>query len=186
MLAEQTRHVLTVNDFHRMAEGGFFQASDRIELIEGELFDMPPIGPEHNGKTNLLTYHLSAKLNGKAIVSVQNPVVLSPDSELYPDVAVLRWREDFYAQSLATVKDVLLLIEVADTTAKSDRNKKIPLYARHGIPESWLVDLQKRQLEVYREPDVQGYRQILLPRQNEQISPALLPELVFSVSVLWA
>ena len=180
------RHRLTVGNFHRMSESGIFNPlADRIELIEGELFEMAPIGPLHGSKTKKLNHRLSAQAGEMAIVSVQDAVVLDDLSEVYPDIALLRWQADFYAQIHPRPADVLLMIEVADSTVASDRQLKIPLYARHGIVESWLLDVQNQHLEIYRQPDVDGYRQILLPKNDESVSPIQLPELVLEVGALW-
>jgi len=153
-------HRLTVQEYHRMGEVGIFGEDDRVELIEGELIDMTPIGSAHAGKVNRLQAVLSRTLRDRAIVSVQNPVILGTESEPQPDVMVLKTREDFYESSHPRPQDVLLLIEVADTTDRYDRAVKVPLYARHGIPEVWLLDLQEERLEVYHGPEGGEYRHV--------------------------
>ena len=178
-------HLLTVDDYHRMAEAGILGEDDRVELIEGELIDMAPIGSEHAGKGIRLSSLLSTALAGRAFVSQQNPLRLEEHSEPQPDIAVLRYRNDFYKASHPQPADILLLIEIADTTVRYDREIKIPLYARHGIPEVWLIDLQQERVEIYLQPSSEGYRQILRPGKNERIVLSLLPEVSILIADLW-
>ena len=178
-------HLLTVEDYHRMAEAGILGEDDRVELIEGELIDMAPIGSEHAGKGIRLSSLLSTALAGRAFVSQQNPLRLEEHSEPQPDIAVLRYRNDFYEASHPQPADILLLIEIADTTIRYDREIKIPLYARHGIPEVWLIDLQQERVEIYLQPSSEGYRQILRPGRNERIALSLLPEVSILIADLW-
>src|SRR5712691_7513791 len=171
------RHrLLTVDDYHKMAEAGILGEDDRVELIDGELIEMAPIGSNHAGEVMSLNMLLSAAVAGRAIISPQNPVRLSVHSEPQPDLTVLRFRDDFYRTSHPQPEDVLLLIEVADTTIRYDREIKIPLYARAGIPEVWLIDLQQERVEIYLQPSSDGYRQLLRPTKNERISFSLLPD----------
>ncbi|MBI2969404.1 MAG: Uma2 family endonuclease [Gammaproteobacteria bacterium] len=129
-------------------------------LIEGEIIDLEPATPPHAGTVLYLNHVLFPSLADLAILSVHNPVRLGRFSEPEPDIAVLRRREDFYRSGHPEGKDVLLIIEVADTSARFDREVKMPLYARHGIVEAWLVDLENRHLEVFRDPQAEGYRDI--------------------------
>jgi len=168
-----------------MAEAGILGEDDRVELIEGELIDMAPIGSEHAGKGIRLSSLLSTALAGRAFVSQQNPLRLEEHSEPQPDIAVLRYRNDFYEASHPQPADILLLIEIADTTIRYDREIKIPLYARHGIPEVWLIDLQQERVEIYLQPSSEGYRQILRPGKNERIVLSLLPEVSILIADLW-
>ncbi len=175
-------HLLTVDDYHRMGEAGILGEDDRVELIDGKLIEMAPIGSNHASEVMRLNMLLSAAVAGHAIVSPQNPVRMGAHSEPQPDITVLRFRDDFYRASHPQPEDVLLLIEIADTTIRYDREIKIPLYARHGIPEVWLIDLQLERVEIYLQPSSDGYRQILRPAKNERIALSLLPD----VSVLIA
>ncbi|NJO18081.1 MAG: Uma2 family endonuclease [Thioploca sp.] len=179
------RHKLQITQFHQMRVAGIFRSEDRIELLEGELIDMPPIGPAHSGKTNQLSRLLLQAVGNTAIVSVQNPVMLSEDSESQPDLAILRWREDFYATTHPQPQDILLIVEIADTTASVDRTYKIPLYAQYNIPEVWLLDLQKRQLEIYRQPEADHYRYILIPKRDETVDLLLLPNITLELKAMW-
>ncbi len=139
---EVTRRRFTVHDYHRMGEAGILHEDDRVELIEGELVEMAAIGTRHLTCVNGLTRMLVRGVGDEAIVSVQNPVRLDEHSEPQPDLTVLRMRD--YRESLPVPEDVLLLIEVSDTTLAYDRGVKLPLYARSGIREVWIVDLRAR------------------------------------------
>jgi Uma2 family endonuclease len=142
----------SVEDYHRMGDAGVFAPDCRVELIEGEVIRMAPIGSAHMSVVNTLSMFYAQAVGGGVIVSTQNPISLFPDSEPQPDVTILKQRADHYRGSLPSAADVLLLIEVADTTADDDRQAKVPLYAHHGIAEVWLFDLKARRLEVYTEP----------------------------------
>ena len=145
------RHRFDVDDYYRMAEAGILSRADRLELIEGEVVDMAPIGAAHGGKVNRLT-SLVGRLaaGGQVVASVQGPLRLGPHSELQPDLMLLRPRADFYESGHPTAADVLLLVEVADTSLAWDRGPKLALYAWHGVPEVWIVDLAGREVEVCR------------------------------------
>ncbi|MGH8728904.1 MAG: Uma2 family endonuclease [Burkholderiales bacterium] len=173
---EPVKHRLSVADFLRMAEVGILREDDRIELIEGELIDMAPIGSKHLSMVAVLSEMLTLAASGKAFIISQSPVILSEDSQPEPDLVLLKPRADHYSTALPTPSDVLLLIEVADTTLDYDRNTKIPLYARTGIPEVWLVNLKDNSIEVYREPSAAGYKLILRPAAEDSISPTQFSE----------
>jgi len=134
-----------------MATGGVFGEDDRVELIDGEVLEMTPIGAPHAGCVNRLNRMLVGAVGERAVVSVQNPVQVGDWSEPQPDLAVLRPRPDFYAEGHAHPADVLLLIEVADTSGPYDRGVKVPLYLAGGIPEVWVVDLPGDAVEVFRQ-----------------------------------
>ena len=142
----------TVDDYQRMGETGILHEDDRVELIEGEIVAMPPIGSPHGGRVNRLTMVMTAAVGDHAVVAPQNPIVLGIRSEPEPDIAVLRPRPDFYADAHPVAADVLLLIEVADSSLQYDLNVKVPLYARHGIPEVWVVDIAHRQVLRFSQP----------------------------------
>lgn len=155
------RHSYSVDDYYRMAETGILRAGDRVELIEGEIIDMAPIGSRHAAAVNRIGNTLKLGVDTQAIVAIQNPVRLDRYSEPQPDIALLRPREDFYATAHPGPADVLLIIEVADSTLRYDRDTKLPLYARHGIPEVWLVDIGNNSFTIHREPQAAEYAQIL-------------------------
>lgn len=177
------RHALSVDDFHRMGDAGLFTPEARVELIEGEIIDMTPIGSAHASRVKRLLDVLTSALHGRAIVAVQDPVRLGSRSEPQPDLAVLRYRSDFYASAHPEAADILLLIEVADTTARFDREVKIPLYARHGVSEVWLVDLEAGRFEMYREPRTGAYQSVV-PCPDGAVSPGAFPEVAVDVGTL--
>jgi Uma2 family endonuclease len=142
----------SVSEYARMRKAGILTENDRVELIDGEIRVMAPIGPLHSGIVNRLNRVLQRRLGDSAVVSVQNPIQLGDFSEPEPDLAVLRPREDDYADSHPTAADVLLVIEVSDETLDYDREEKIPRYAAAGIPEVWLVDVAGQSVEQYADP----------------------------------
>ena len=151
------RHRFTVDAFARMGEAGIFAEDDRVELIDGEICDMTPIGQSHAWIVNRLNRRLVTLLADRAYVSVQNPIRLDRHTEPQPDLVVARGSEDDYADRHPAADDVLLVIEVADSSLRYDRLAKIPLYARSGIPEAWLVDIAGRCVTVYTNPGRDGY-----------------------------
>jgi len=180
------KHCLTVADFHKMGEVGIFTEDARVELIEGELFDMPPIGSGHASVVMIFIHLLTRAVGDLAIVGAQTPIVLGEESEPQPDILLLKPRDDFYASSHPTPEDVLLLIEVADSSTYYDRSIKVPLYARYGIAEAWLIDLPHRRLEVYRTPKPEhAVYQHLEQHYEGSVSPQLLPNVTISVADLF-
>jgi Uma2 family endonuclease len=179
------RHRLSVNDYYRMAAAGILHEDSRVELIEGEIIDMTPIGKSHGGTVKYLTRILTETLGRKAIISVQDPVRLGDFSEPQPDLMALRPRQDFYRTAHPRTGDVLLLIEVADTTLRYDREVKMPLYARYGVVEAWLVDLENRRLEIFRDPSHQGYRGIRPAANLVRVPVLALPEIGLNLSDLF-
>ena len=165
-----------------MAEAGILAPDDRVELIRGEIVDMSPIGPRHAAYVRRLNAIFSERLRNRAIVDIQNPVELDDSSEPQPDVVLLEPRPDFYATGHPQPKDVLLIVEVADTTTKSDRQVKIPLYAEDDIAEVWLVDINEQSVEVYRSPTPQGYRQFMKFQRGQTLSIQAFPDIAIAVS----
>src|ERR671938_544657 len=141
MSVQVAKRCFSVDEYYRMGEAGILTEDDRVELIEGEIIEMSPIGSRHAACVNRLNTLLGRHLRQTAIVSVQNPIRLDAYSEPEPDVALLRPRADYYESGHPTPADALLIVEVADTSADYDRIIKLPLYAKAGIPEAWLVDL---------------------------------------------
>jgi Uma2 family endonuclease len=179
------RRPITVTEYHRMGEVGILGERDRVELIEGELVAMSPIGSYHHGTVNQLTHALVHAVGERAIVSVQGPVRLDDLSEPEPDFALLKPRPDFYRDAHAQPADVLLLIEVADTSLNYDRNVKRMLYARHAIPEFWIVDLTSREVEVCRAPKADGYAAVQRVGREDELEPELLPGVRIRASALF-
>jgi len=149
MASGPQRHRITVHDYHRMAEVGVLAPDARVELIEGEIIDMAPIGRDHQSIVDQLNRLLVSAVGDRAIVRVQGSVRLSEWSEPQPDVVLLKPRSDFYRSEFALGADTLLVIEVSDTTLRYDRDVKVPLYARHGVPEVWIVDVNGDALLVF-------------------------------------
>jgi Uma2 family endonuclease len=146
------RHRLTVEEYYRMAEVGLLPPDARVELIEGEIIDMAPIGSRHAAAVNFLAERFIRAVDGAVLVSIQGPLRLGEHSEPQPDLALLRPRVDRYKNGAPTAADVLLLIEVSDTTLHFDRDVKAKLYAQRGVPELWIVDLLHGQLHLFRDP----------------------------------
>lgn len=167
------RYRLSADGYERMGEAGILGEDDRVELLEGEIIDMPPIGSPHGGAVKRIANRLvHAIAETEAIVAVQDPLRLSDFSEPEPDIALLKPRDDFYSARHPGPEDVLLLIEVAETSLRYDRDKKLPLYARAGIPECWLVDLSGKALWIYRDPGPEGYR---MAREAPNLSALTIP-----------
>jgi Uma2 family endonuclease len=158
MSLQIAKHCFTVAEFERMGEAGIFPTDARLELIEGEIVEMSPIGSRHAACVDLLARLLRGQVEDFAIMRVQSPIQLDDFSEPQPDVALLRLRDDFYRHAHPTPADVLLVIEVADTTVEYDRLVKVPLYAKAGIREVWLVNLPAGRIEIYAEPEGGAYQ----------------------------
>jgi Uma2 family endonuclease len=150
--ASPSRHLISVDAFHRMGEAGILGPADRVELIDGEIIDMSPIGALHAAIVARLASSFSQRLGEAAVIRCQNPVRLDDMSEPEPDIAILRPRADFYMTAHPGPADVLLVIEVADTSLAYDLGTKVPLYVRHGIPEVWVIDAATRRTRVFRQP----------------------------------
>jgi Uma2 family endonuclease len=169
----QTHH-FNVDEYHRMVEVGLLSEDSRVELIEGEIVELSPIGSTHGGTVKRSSAFLNRTLSDAVIVSVQDPIRLSDYSEPQPDIALLKPRKDFYSKSHPTAEDVLVVIEVADTSLNYDRNVKLPLYARAGTPEAWLMVLAKDVIEVHSQPKNGKYQKVQrLKRGKALTSPTL-------------
>ena len=179
------RRPITVAEYYRMADAGILTERDRVELIEGELVAMSPIGSYHHGTVNTLNHALVHAVGDRAVVSVQGPVRLDDLSEPEPDFALLQPRPDFYRSAHAVPADVLLLIEVADSSLNYDRAVKRALYARHGIPEFWIVNLTAGEVEICREPGAGGYASIAIAGRDRELEPSLLPGVRISAASLF-
>jgi Uma2 family endonuclease len=180
------RHKLDADDFYRMAEAGIFSKHDRIELIDGDLIDMAPIGQGHEAVVMGLNEALVLACQGRAIVSPQNSLRLNLLNVSQPDFAVLRRRADFYATGdRPGPADVLLLIEVADSSLAFDRTVKLPLYARAGIAEYWIVDLKQSVLNAYRQPVADVYAEATEHRAGERVALANAPEIVVGLNLVF-
>ncbi|HXS69785.1 MAG TPA: Uma2 family endonuclease [Candidatus Polarisedimenticolia bacterium] len=177
-------HQFTVEEYHRLAETGILAPDARVELIEGAIHDMSPIGPFHSGIVNRLIRFFSPQAKGRWIISAQNPVGLDRRSEPQPDLMLLKPAPDDFVSHLPVPDDVLLLIEIADSSLEFDRHKKLPIYARAGIPEIWIVNLQELTVEVYREPHFTGYENKTILRAGDKAAPSAFPDVIIDVAEL--
>jgi Uma2 family endonuclease len=173
---------ITVDEYHRMAEVGLLAPDARVELIEGVIVEMPPMGPRHAAAVRGLTELLARAVGSRATVSCQLPVELSEYSEPQPDLALLIRREDFYATRHPSVEDVLLVIEVSDTSLHSDLRAKAALYAQHGIPELWVIDVAGGSIHVFLHPSDATYRGAFVPEAADQMEIKALPGVVVDLS----
>lgn len=146
------RHRITVDQYYRMGELGWFADDARLELVDGEIIDMPPIGSRHASVLEHMSSLLTAVIGARALVRPQLPIRLGDHSEPQPDIALVHPRGDRYRNAHPQAGDTLLLVEISDSTLAYDRKVKVPLYARHGIPETWVVDLQHGQVHRYAKP----------------------------------
>lgn len=185
MAVEIARWQFTVADYARMREAGILSEDDRVELLDGEVRPMSPIGPFHAAIVNILVLLLTRQLDDRAIVSVQNPIQLNDYSEPQPDVAILQPREDFYAAGHPRPDDVLVAIEVADSSLEYDRTEKLPRYAVAGIAEVWIIDVGKQTVEQYTQPRNGRYHHLQLAEHGERISAQAVDQLVLSVDTLF-
>ena len=174
------RHAVSAAEYLRMGEAGVFEPDTRLELIEGEIVEMAPIGDRHVACVMELGEALIACLIGRAKVIIQSPVRLSSSAEPEPDLAVLRLRDDRYRTGLPRAEDVLLIIEVSDTTLAYDRGIKLRLYALADIPEVWIWDLKRRRALVSREPDGATYRDATVVERGT-LAPLALPDCVIAL-----
>jgi Uma2 family endonuclease len=178
MVAPVARRQWTVAEYHRMADAGILGEDDRVELIAGEVIAMSPIGTRHAACVDRLNMALTRHAAANAIVRVQSPIQLDDYSEPQPDLALLRLRDDFYANAHPLPTDVLLLIEVADSSLQYDRATKLPLYAQSAIPEVWLVSVPDERIERYTQPVSGIYQMIQIVQRGQDVVSTALPGLV--------
>lgn len=181
MSVQLLRRKFTVEQYHKMAESGILTENDRVELIQGEVIEMSPIGRRHASCVARLTRLFTLRLGETAIVWPQNPIELDDTSEPQPDLTLLQPRPDFYESGHPQPEDIFLIVEVADTTAKSDREVKIPLYAKDNIAEVWLVDINQQCLEVYRQPSPTGYQNVQTFHRGQTIAIQAFPDIEIMV-----
>lgn len=178
------RWPLTVDDYHRLTEIGVFSPDEGVELIEGDVFLLSPIRSRHAACVRRLDDRLRERLGRRAIVSVQCPVRIGMHSEPEPDLALLRTRADYYADGHPGPLDVLLLIEVMETTSDHDRGVKLALYARSGVAEVWLVDLPGERIEVHRRPLGDIYSETRILPRGQVLAPEAFPDVKLGVDAL--
>lgn len=181
MVAVPARRRFTLDEYLRMGEMGILSEDDRVELIDGEIIEMSPIGDQHVEAVKRCTIAFAGLMvAGRAQVSVQNPLRVDEYNDPEPDLTLV----EITSRGAPRPADVLLLIEVADSSLEHDRRRKLPLYARAGVPETWLLDLQGEALEVHREPRSDGYALVRRCRSGERVSPLLLPDITIAVEDL--
>ena len=178
--------LFTNAEYHAMGDAGVLAPDERVQLVAGEIVVMSPMGSRHAAAVSWMNeaFYASGQLGGRAIVWVQCPLVIPDFSEPEPDLALLRHRDDRYALAHPRPEDMLLLVEVADSTLAYDRRVKLPLYAAAGVPESWLMNLREDVIEAHTDPSLDGYRTVQRYRAGDSIAPAAFPELVITVSQL--
>ena len=175
-------HRFTLDEYHRMALAGVLHEDDRVELLDGQIVQMTPIGVRHAACVNRVNALITGLTGTRATVSIQNPLIVGEHEEPQPDIAVLRYRADGYQTGHPRALDTLLVVEVADTSLAYDRDVKIPLYARAGIPEAWLVDLTTDRIGVHREPHAGRYTDVRSASPGDILSPVRLPAVTLAVS----
>ncbi len=175
------RRLFDVDEYYAMAAAGILSEDDRVELLDGEIVFMAPIGSRHASVVARLTHLFAALVGNRAVVWIQNPVRLDSSTEPQPDLMLLKPRDDYYSQGHPEPEDVLLLIEVSDTTVESDRGVKLPLYARSGIREVWIVDLPAQTVEVYSEPTGSEYGKSRVVGIGGELAPEALEDVSLAV-----
>jgi Uma2 family endonuclease len=180
-----TRYKFTVEEYGRMGEAGVFSPDVRVELIEGEIVNMSPIGERHAAAVDLVADIARERLGRNVIVRVQNPIRLDDHSEPQPDISILKRRDDFYKHAHPRPEDILLVIEVSDSTLEYDRRVKVPLYARAGIPEVWIVSLADERVEVFADPSGGAYQTTATLSRGEEVQSRTLAALRFGVSEIF-
>ena len=184
MTTQPQNHVFTVGEYYRMAEADILTEEDRVELIAGQIVAMSPIGSRHAACVKRLNLLLGKIVGDSMLIGVQDPIQLDAYSAPEPDLVLLRPRADFYADAHPTASDVLLAIEVADTSADYDRDVKLPLYAQAGIPEVWLIDLQKGCIEVYAHPADSTYQESFEVTADTTLTSPTIPQLALAAADL--
>jgi len=177
-------HRLSVDEYYRMAEVGLLAPDARVELIEGVIIDMPPIGSRHGWTVAQIVKRLNATVGDTAEVFSQSALRLGRFSEPQPDVLLLQPRGRAYRKAHPAASDVLLVIEVSDTTLRYDLERKAPLYARHAVPEIWVIDVNRDELHVFRDPQDGGYRDVAVPAAPGTM-PLPIPGATLDLSDLW-
>lgn len=177
-----TRKQFKVDDYYQMLEVGIIHPDDRVELIEGEIVQKSPMSSQHGGCINYLNQKLSSILNKSAIVSSQVPTHLSEISEPEPDMSILKYRNDYYRNSHAEAQDIHFVIEVSHTTLKYDLNVKVPMYAKHNIPEVWVIDLEKNEVHQFSQPIGEQYKEHIILNQGESIQSKQLSDVTLPIN----
>jgi Uma2 family endonuclease len=176
------KHLTDIHEWQKIGEANIFPPESRLELINGEILEMAPIGSNHAGHLKRINSVLTILVSGKAIVSVQDPLQLGDLSEPEPDFMLLKPNADFYSSRHPVADDVLLLIEVADSSLNFDQNQKLRLYALHHVPEYWLLNLNDNCLEVYRKPHGEVYAEKTTLYSGDSVTLTQLPKITVQVA----
>jgi Uma2 family endonuclease len=177
-----TKHRFTVSEYEQMGKVGIFGEDDRVELVEGDVIEMSAIGEKHAAAVKRLNRLIGRAVGDAAILGIQDPLVLDKHSQPEPDVIVLRPRPDFYGDRHPHPSDVMLVVEVSDTTIDFDRRVKAPIYARNGISDLWIVDIDGDGIIVYRDQSADGYRTMTTARRGDSVSPLAFPDCRLAIS----
>ncbi len=184
MAVELKRRRFTVEEYYQMARAGILGEDDRVELLEGEIVEMSPIGHRHALCVKRLTRAFYRLFADVAVISVQDPVHLGEYSDPQLDLVLARLPDDLYAEQHPTPHDIFLLVEVAASSAEPDRRVKVPLYARHSVREVWLADLEQQTITAYLDPAPEGYRSVRVYRRGEKLAPSTFPDRSLAVADL--
>ena len=184
MVVNVEKRLLTVAEYHKMAEVGILDPDDRVELIKGEVIKKDPFLSPHTSHVKRLNALMFRLFGNRVTISVQDPITIEDHSEPEPDIALLAFSEDFYAERHPRPDDVLLLIEVADSTLAKDQQLKLPLYAEAGIKEYWIVNLVEKQLEVYQKPKDSSYTIQKIYTSGDQVNLEGLDQAISAKDIL--
>ena len=179
-------HKFDVEQYQQMGKAGIFHPEAHVELIEGEIVVMTPIGLEHSVTINRTASFLYSKVQSNGVISIQNSIRLPDYSEPQPDIVILKPRDDFYAGKFPQAEDVLLLIEVADSSLRYDQTTKLALYAKYGVLEYWIANLERNVLEIYRQPQNQNYlKQSIIDSDPVSFCPIAFPEMPMTLREIY-
>ena len=175
------KRLINIEEYHKMAEAGILNSHDKVELINGEIIHMSPIGSKHQSVVDKLTYLFNRGLQDKAIIRVQGPIQIKDWSEPEPDITLLKTKSDFYSKQHPKSKDIYLVVEVADSSLEFDKEVKLPIYAKAKIKEYWIVNLIDNQIEIYHTPQDDIYKQITIAKIGDKISCKAFSKKLISV-----
>ena len=184
MRVEVERKLFTVDEYHRMCDTGIIGFDERTELIDGEIIKMPNPSTRHVACANRANTFFTEAFGRRAIVSIQNPLLLNLYNEPLPDVVVLKPRPDFYTSTRFTPEHAFFVVEISESSLAFDRKVKLPRYAASGAPEVWIEDLKHALLLVFRDLENDTYKTCLTLRRGETVSPSAFPDVTFKVEDL--
>ncbi len=185
MAIQPNKHLINVSEYYQLDRDYLFSKKKRVELIEGEIVEMTPMGSRHAAVvTRVMDRFLPLQASQKALTRIQLPICLSVYSEPEPDITLVNYQSDFYREGHPQPKNIYLIVEVSDTSIFQDRHVKLPLYAQYAISEVWLIDLNENVIETYREPFFQRYQIKKEYRTDQTLSPQAFPDLTIDVNDL--